>query len=242
MTPLALLLALLGPSTATEPDRSSVAVLIVADERPPMEVLARELAARARARSEIVTPDAVPPTLAGRPAVVMYVHKDLPEPAEQALLGYARAGGRLVLLHHAISSSKRANREWLPALGVTLPAGDVATGGYKYVDDATFEVENRARRDPVTTRGVPYSRAGHSFTMRETEVYLNHVLDGPRTTLLRLRWKDPGTGTTWQQDTAGWRRPLGRGIVYYFMPGHKASDFANPSYAQILTNAITGRP
>ena len=43
------------------------------------------------------------------------------------------------------------------------------------------------------------------------------------------------------QDRGGWVKNTGKGMVFYFMPGHNVSDFENPAYAQILLNAVEFR-
>jgi type 1 glutamine amidotransferase len=77
-----------------------------------------------------------------------------------------------------------------------------------------------------------------AFTIPETEVYLNHVLTGPRTPLLALQYTDPKSGRVYFQEDAGWYKSTGKGMVFYFMAGHHARDFEVPAYAQILANAI----
>ena len=34
----------------------------------------------------------------------------------------------------------------------------------------------------------------------------------------------------------------GKGMVFYFMAGHSAKDFENPTYSQIIVNALTYKP
>jgi type 1 glutamine amidotransferase len=80
-----------------------------------------------------------------------------------------------------------------------------------------------------------------TFTAADTEIYLNHQFDGPRTQLLGLKWTEPKSGRTYMQDTVGWEMKVGKGEAYYFMVGHKAADFDIPAYAQILTNAVVAR-
>jgi hypothetical protein len=239
---LSLLFALgqAAPARAAAPP----AVLMIADELPAMQVLADELAARARLKSVIVTPDQVPP-LNVKSTVIVYIHKNLAEPLEIALLDHARAGGKLILLHHTISSGKRTNKYLFEALGIVLPTGEVTAGGYKYIDDTTFDLFNVAPKNPITTRKVKYPKrlsapAADAFTMAKTEIYLNHQLVGPRTLLLGIHWTDD-SGKLYVQETAGWTKPLGKGRLFYFMPGHYPDDFKNPLYAQILTNAVTAR-
>ncbi len=227
-------------------------VLIVADEIPAMEVLAKQFQSRARVESKIVTQAEMPPSLKPYQAVVVYIHRELFEGTERALLEYARGGGKLILIHHSISSGKRKNKQWLPAFRITLPTGKLEAGGYGYYAPATFEVVNLAPRHPVTTRGVKYEkkvqyatgasgpqRDCDAFTAPETEIFLNHRLEGPRTTLLGVKWTDPRSGRTYMQDTAGWHMRLGKGSVFYFMAGHRVEDFTIDPYAQILSNAVS---
>jgi hypothetical protein len=226
-------------------------VLFVADEIPAMEVLSKQFQSKAHVTTEIVQQTAMPAALAPYPAVVVYIHKDIDPAAEAAFLTYLRGGGKLILIHHSISSGKRKNKEWLPAFEITLPMGKTEDGGYFYADPATFEVINVAPGNPITTRGVTYDhkvkyasggegaeKEYGAFTAADTEIYLNHRFDGPRTKLLGLKWTDPKSGRTYQQDTVGWEKKVGEGTVFYFMVGHKAGDFEIPAYAQILTNAL----
>jgi type 1 glutamine amidotransferase len=129
---------------------------------------------------------------------------------------------------------------------VTLPTGDFAAGGYKYFDGATWDLVNLAPGHPIT-KGIKFpkiieysdGKKHPGLTLDSTEIYLNHVLEGPRTVLLGLRYEQPETKKLYQQDTAAWTRPLGKGQVTYFMPGHKATDFDNPLFAQMIANAVT---
>lgn len=231
-------------------DALSRKVLIVADEIPAMKVLAARWEAEASARCLIVAQKELPADLSTFDAVAVYIHGGITPATEQAALAYARAGGRLILIHHSISSGKRKNAGWLPALGVTLPLGDLASGGYAYREDIDLDIVNLAPDHPITTHGVAYPakleyrdrRTLPSFHLRETEVYLNHVYSGQRTSLLGFVYKDAKSGQTYMQDSAGWFMPLGKGLVFYFMPGHSTHDFENPSYARILINALLYAP
>jgi Trehalose utilisation len=222
-------------------------VLIIADGAP-IRILAVQLKAHGIA-SETVSEDAIPASLSSYPAVFVYLHKALAEPAEKAFIAYANAGGKLIVLHHSISSQKRQNPTWLDFLGVKLPEGDVAQGGYKYYDPVNLTLVNLAPKDWITTHDVRWqSRAEYRGEDRDamelpaTEVYLNHVLDGPRTVLLGLKFREEKSGVTYQQDTAGWYKKAGKGSVMYFMAGHSGKEFEDPVYAQILVNAVNYRP
>lgn len=223
-------------------------VLIVADEIPAMEILAGHLKSGAGAECTIVKQDAMPADLAGYGAVMVYIHKTIEEPPEKAFIEYAKGGGKLILLHHSISSGKRKNRYWFPFLGIALPEKDFSEGGYKYFNPVTVEVVNLAPKHFITTHAVKYEstisykgsqRPG--FVLKDTEVYLNHEYSMPRTTLLGLKYKDEKTGVTYEQDTAGWIMEAGKGKVIYFMLGHSGQEYENPAYAQILVNGVKYR-
>lgn len=248
-TPAALgaaLLLLFSPAARAAP--AEIPVLIVADEVPAMEVLAKQLADRVHAKATIINSKQapVPESLAGYRAVLVYIHGALSEAAEKAFLAYGEQGGNLILLHHTISSGKRKNAAWFPALGITLPTGELADGGYKYYDDVNWDLVNLAPSHPIL-KGVKFPQtveyAGGkkrpALPLDDTEIYLNHVLEGPRTPLVGLRFQDAKSGKLFLQDTAAWVKPLGRGQVSYFMPGHKKTDFDRPDYAQMIANAVT---
>lgn len=235
---IALFFLLCYPAFAAE-------VLIVADEIPAMEVLAKHLQSGAGAAPTIVKQDAMPADVSRYAALIVYIHRDIGAPAEKAFINYARSGGKLILLHHSISSGKRKNQYWLPFVGVSLPLGDVGRGGYKYYEPATVQVVNLAPEHYITTHGVKYpekvaykdGRELPGFTLTGSEVYLNHVHTTPKTRLLGLKFTDPA-GKVYMQDTAGWIEKAGEGTVVYFMAGHAVSDFENPVYSQIVINAV----
>ena len=229
-------------------------ILIVADEVPAMEVLAGQFRTRANITSKIVLQTEMPDSLKAFKTVAVYIHKDINEGPEHAFLDYLKDGGKLILLHHSISSGKRKNKDWLPVFEITLPTTKFDEGGYAYFDPATFDVVDLAPGNFVTThevhyaKKVAYSTGGKgpekeldAFSATDTEIYLNHQFDGPRTELLGLKWTEPKSGRTYTQDTVGWKKKVGKGDVYYFMVGHKAGDFEIPAYAQILTNAVVSK-
>ena len=230
-------------------------VLIVADEFPAMQVLADQLKAEEGLACRIVKQAEMPRDLAPFQAVIVYIHRALNAPAEKAMLDYLNHGGRLVALHHSISSGKRTNENWFATFGVDLPKGDVTNGGYQWIEGVTIEVANLAPDQFVTTNKVHYpdmvvpaAQTGGAtaaplpgIRLPESEVYLNHVLAGERTTLLALKYTDAKSGRTWLQRTAGWTRPVGLGRLYYFMPGHSVRDFENSAYTRIVMNAVIAK-
>lgn len=229
------LLSLLGLPLMADFD-----VLAVADELPAMDVLARAMYDRARARLRITTQDVLPADMAQYPAVMVYIHKEITPQAEHAFLNYVNQGGRLILIHHSISSGKRVNKDWLPAFEISLP-----TDSYKYFEGIDVDFVNLAPDNFVTSNGLKWrnqfqykDQKVDGFELHHTEAYINHVFQGPRTILLGMKCTDPKTGQVYMQDTGGWYKKVGKGTVFYFMPGHNAFDFDNVVYAQILANSL----
>ena len=236
--------------------RDSLAeVLIVADEFPAMEVVAARLKSEEHIDSRLVGQTGLPKLLTPFAAVVVYIHGALSETAEEAFIGYANAGGNLVLLHHSISSGKRSNRHWFSFLGVTLPEGGLDQGGYKWIEPAAFDLVNLAPGHfimtnrvtyplnvPYTSTNAPGAGSRPAFRLEHSEVYLNHVLAGPRTVLMGLKYRDEKTGVVYMQDHAGWTKPAGKGRIVYLMPGHRKEDFEDPAYSRIVLNAVIYRP
>ena len=165
-------------------------------------------------------------------------------------------GGKLIVLHHSISSGKRKNAQWFKFLGVALPEGDVNQGGYKWIEPVTLDLVKLAPDHFITTNQVSYPtrigwRAGGAgegetflpgFTLHESEVYLNHVLTEPRTQLLGFRYTDAKSGQVWRQPHAGWLKRVDRGWIVYLLPGHSLKDFEQPAYARIVLNAVIWKP
>lgn len=225
-------------------------ILIVADEIPAMEVLAKALNVQEKLTAKIVTQTDMPATLTPFRAVIVYIHKDLDSIPEKAFVDYAMNGGKLLCLHHSISSAKRKNKLWFSFLGIDLPKKDVAEGGYKYVGDIDMSVVNLAPTHFITTHKITYaSTVGYmregaqketqlsGIVLTKTEGFLNHQLLSPRTILLGFKFTD-ATGKVWQQDRSAWCMPVGKGWLFYSQPGHAVSDFENPIYTQMIANAV----
>lgn len=231
-------------------------VLIVADEMPAMEILAGKLRGSAGVETLIIGQTHLPVELKPFAAVLVYIHRELHETAERAFIDYARSGGKLIVLHHSISSGKRKNKFWFDFLGIRLPTGEVDQGGYQWLEPATLTVVNLAPQHFITRDRVKYPeqtsyRSSNStepmaerdsFSLPDSEVYLNHTFTRPRTVLLGLKYVNEKTGKLYMQESAGWILPAERGWVLYFMPGHSAKDFENPVFGQILVNAVRFDP
>jgi len=231
-------------------------VLIVADEFPAMEVVAGKLKSEEQIPSKLISQKELPASLAPYQAVIVYIHGALSEKAEEAFIDYTRAGGKLVLLHHSISSGKRKNAHWFSFLGVSLPEGDLANGGYKWIEGVAFDLLNLQPNHFIMANkvvypeqvsctnfaAVPGERRLAGFRLEHTEVYLNHKHIEPRTLLMGLKYVDAPSGKTYLHEQAGWLKPAGKGSIIYFMPGHTKEDFENAVYGRIVLNAVIYRP
>lgn len=220
---------------ATAPSR----VLIVHDELPAMQALAARLKREEEIEAGIIEQPGLPTDLTPYAAVVVYIHGNLLPSAEEVLIRYAEAGGKLVLLHHTISSGKRANQRWLSWLGVGLREGPPEEGGYKWIEEVTLGVRRTRARHFITSHLVKWPAGG--IRLHGSEVYLNHHLSGRRQRLLELDYTDP-SGRRWEQQTAGWIRRAGKGWVVYLMPGHTSGDFGDDVYGRVVLNAIIWKP
>lgn len=230
-------------------------VLIVADEHPAMRYVADKLKNEEHIDSKVIWQTNLPPSLKEYQAVIMYIHKALSIKAENAFIDYTKNGGRLVVLHHSISSGKRTNENWFNFLGVSLPLGDVNQGGYKWTEGVNWELVNLNPKHFIMTNKIQYpdqieyestippAKSGKfpGFKLHESEVYVNHMHTEPRPLLMGLKYTDP-SGKTWMQDRAGWIRPSGKGLIVYLMPGHTIHDFENPAYGRMVVNAVIYKP
>jgi len=233
-------------------------LLIVADEPKPMQVLAEFLKSEGGCASTIVDPKDLPPDFGGYEAVFMYIHGQMRPATERALVDYARGGGRLVLLHHAVASARLKNPEFLRLVGIHIPPRDDPQRPWRVIEGIPYAFVNLNPRHYITTHKVQYDRtveyhssdapsvAGQfpALELAGTEVFLNqHFTDGrEKTVLAGFRVVDPKTGAVIMQDRAAWYKPAGKGWVFYFQPGHRAEDFQNRNYAQMIMNALAWKP
>ena len=247
--PVALVCFILAFSASGGPD-----VLIIQDELPQMEVLADFLADKGDLSVKIVDQQGLPDDLAAYRAVIVFIHGKLFEQTETAVLDYTENGGRLICLHHSISSGKAKNKFYFKFLGVQLDKGIMEAGGYKW-EDGSWSIVNLNPHHPITNHNVnwnepiaytssDYPSVEGSFSAialkKDSEVFVNHkYTDGrEKTVLCGLVYKDPATGRTYMQDRAAWLKKQGKGSVFYFMPGHSVSDYKNANIAQIILNAV----
>ena len=204
-------------------------LLVVADEFQAMQILIAQIRAQTKLTSRIVGQTELPTSLSDYRAVLVYIHGDLLAASEHALIDYTTSGGKLILLHHSISSHRRENKEWFHFLKNKLPLGDLLSGGYKHFAPVSFDVVNLMPGNYVASHHVRYDESvpytdpipwtGESPATEhtlpgtrfdDTEAYLNHNLIGARTLLLGLKYRDLVTGKVYMQNTAGWFMDAGK--------------------------------
>lgn len=233
-------------------------ILIVQDELPQMEFLAGFLSKTCGYDVEVKAQAEMPADISPFRGVLVYVHGELFEGPEKTLIAYAKGGGKLILLHHSISSGKRKNKHWFDFLGIKLPEGSWEKGGYRWIEPVGQKVVNVNPTHYVTSHEVKYDgkisfqsdkvKAGEYpcfFLKENSEVYLNHTFtDGDEKTLL-LGFVYDGkevSGKKIMQNTSGWLKKVGRGWLIYLQPGHLVEDFQSAAFRQIIVNAIRWQP
>jgi Trehalose utilisation len=231
-------------------------VLIIADEFPAMQTVAAKLKSEENVNARIIAQKELPTSITEFSAVMVYIHGALSPEVEEACIDYTKAGGKLVLLHHSISSGKRKNAHWFSFLGIELPEGEVGKGGYKWIEGVKWDLVNLNPKHFIMTNKVVYTgrinyrrtnapASGENlagFTLEHSEVYLNHKHVEPRTLLMGLKFEDQKTGQVYTQETAGWVKPAEKGVIIYLMPGHTTRDFENEAYGRIVLNAVIYQP
>ena len=236
----------------------SETVLIVSDEFETLEGLVEFLQTEAGYSVQMAAEDSVPSNLSNMHAVMMYVHGLFPAESAQKLIDYAESGGRLVVLHHGISSKKKLTPSWLPFLGIHLDREEGSEKYYTWLKPVAYDFVNLQPKHYITSHRVTYTRiveyessdrpsAPGRFPAIEfagSEIFINHQFtDGrEKTVLFGYRYRDEKTGQVMMEDRNGWYKPAGKGWLFYFQPGDAATDFQNRNYCQILWNSLTWQP
>lgn len=241
-------------------------VLIVQDEMPAVEVLSHFLRDTGKLNVTVVDQKNFPKDLSPYGAVIGYIHRQLEEPVEVAIIDYTQRGGRYIALHHSISSGKAQNKYYFDFLGIQLdqPAQSkhpVEPGkGYGWVEgeDIVLTLVNLNPHHYITNHRVnwpgmiSYASSDNpsvekrypSISLHDSEVYMNHKFtDGrEKIVLCGLKFLDKRNNRLFMQDRAVWIKQYGEGRIVYIMPGHKPSDYQNPNISQMILNATQWTP
>jgi hypothetical protein len=229
-------------------------VLIIQDERPQMDVLAKFLIEKGKLPVTIVDQQSVPKQLSAYKAVIVFIHRQLHQQTERAIIDYTKAGGRLICLHHSISSRKAENKFYFDFLGMQLNKGPMEDGGYAwkasswtlvnlnpkhYITNHDIEWEEQVTYSSSDQPTVEKSHPGINLK-DDSEVFINHrFTDGrEKTVLCGLIYTDKATGKTYMQDRGAWIKSRGKGTIVYLMPGHCESDYQNENIARMVLNAV----
>jgi hypothetical protein len=229
-------------------------VIIVQDEMPQMEVLAKFLREKGKCSVTITDQNSFPKDLSAYDAVIVFIHRDLQENTENSIINYTQKGGKLICLHHSISSKKAQNKFYFDFLGIRLDKGPMEKGGYKW-KESSWSLVNLNSKHFITNFNVSWNenisyapsdypsskRAYPGITLKQdSEVFINHKFtDGrEKIVLCGLVYYDKESDKTYMQDRGAWIKRQGKGTILYFMPGHIASDYENKNISQMILNAI----
>jgi hypothetical protein len=229
-------------------------VLIIHDELPQMQVLAHFLREKGRLSADITEQQTSPGNLSVYDAVLVFIHGDLEEKTENSIIKYTKDGGRLICLHHSISSKKALNEFYFDFLGVRLDKGPMEKGGYKWKQSGWLLVNLNpkhfiTRTDVKWNERVNYTPSDYPSSEKEylciklkndSEVFINHKFtDGrEKVVLCGIVYDDEQSNTTYMQDRGAWIKKQGKGTIIYFMPGHSSSDYENKNISQMILNAV----
>ena len=229
-------------------------VIIVQDEMPQMEVLVKFLRENGKLSVTITDQRSFPENLSAYDAVIVFIHRDLQENTENSIIKYTKNGGKLICLHHSISSKKAQNKFYFDFLGIRLDKGPMEKGGYKW-KESSWSLVNLNSKHFITNfnvnwnEKVTYAPSDYPSTeslypgitfKQDSEVFINHKFtDGrEKIVLCGLVYHDKESDKTYMQDRGAWIKRQGKGTILYFMPGHIASDYENKNISQMILNAI----
>jgi hypothetical protein len=247
-----LLIAVLTCGVSAQTKQSGV--LIIQDERPQTDVLANFLTEKGKLSVTIVEQKSLPQLTSIYKAVIVFIHGRLYEQTERAIIDYTKAGGRLICLHHSISSRKAENKFYFDFLGMQLNKGPMEDGGYAW-KASSWKLVNLNKKHYITNHNIEweeqviYTSSDQPSVEKtypginlkdDSEVFINHrFTDGrEKTVLCGLIYTDKTTGRTYMQDRGAWIKSQGKGTIVYLMPGHCVSDYQNENITQMILNAI----
>jgi hypothetical protein len=240
---------ILGSSSPRQPE-----VIIVQDEMPQMEVLVKFLRENGKLSVTVTDQGSFPKDLSAYDAVIVFIHGDLKEKTENSIINYTKKGGKLICLHHSISSKKTQNKFYFDFLGIRLDKGPMEKGGYKW-KESSWSLVNLNSKHFITNFNVNWNekvaytpsdypsskRAYPCITLKQdSEVFINHKFtDGrEKVVLCGIVYHDNESDKTYMQDRGAWIKRQDKGTIIYFMPGHIASDYENKNISQMILNAI----
>jgi hypothetical protein len=92
-----------------------------------------------------------------QPQAIITYNKNLYTPTTvKALINYTNNGGRLIALHHNISSMMLRRPEWLNFCQIEIIRGPGVEYPWSVIEGGDLYLYNLAPRHPVTTDGISY--------------------------------------------------------------------------------------
>jgi len=229
-------------------------VIVIQDELPQMKVLSKFLREKGQLSVTITDQTSFPQDLSVYDAVIVFIHGNLSQNTEKAIIKYTKNGGKLICLHHSISSAKAKNKFYFNFIGIQLDTGPMEKGGYKWKESSWSLVNLNlqhfiTKTDIKWNEKINYTPSDHPssekvyqcITLKEdSEVFINHKFtDGrQKVVLCGTAYYDKDSDKTYMQDRGAWIKRQGKGNIIYFMPGHIASDYENKNISQMILNAI----
>ena len=223
-------------------------VLIVSDEWPQMMIIFEELKRIEKYHADTTSQENIDLGLNQYDAIFMYVHAVLIENVAEKLIEFTHNGGKLIVLHHGIASSKINNPNWLNFVGIELYPRDHNNYPWKVVHHTTHRMVNLAPGHFITSNNINYSEKqvfisdhGGSFSgtfdafdLEDTEVFINQTFTDNHSKTILFGFVNDSI----MQPTSGWYEKKGTGWLYYFQAGHAQSDYRNMNFMQVLLNAL----
>ncbi len=229
-------------------------VIIIQDELPQMKVLAKFLRETGKLSVTISDQTSFPQDLSIYDSVIVFIHGDLSKKTENSIIKYTKNGGKLICLHHSISSKKAKNKFYFDFLGIQLDKGTMEEGGYKWKQSSWSLVNLNpqhfiTKTDIKWNKEINYTPSDHPSSEKtypcivlkdDSEVFINHKFtDGrQKIVLCGIVYHDKDSDKTYMQDRGAWIKKQGKGNILYFMPGHTVSDYQNKNISQMILNAI----
>lgn len=207
-------------------------------------------------------------------AIITYNKNCYSNTTVSALIEFTQKGGRLIALHHNISSMMMRQPKWLAFAKVQIEKGEHAKYPWSVMEGGDLFLFNLSPNHPITTNNVTFPDSApiletygmkadasqwvltHALTtvemtkvsqertqpalkFHESEYFINHVLlPAPERVLLFGEYFIfPKKGKAFISANGGWMLPVGRGKLFYFMPGHSSHDY-NEEYCHIIKNAL----
>lgn len=238
-------------------DNQKENILIVADEWPQMHTLAQNINKTGKYKIDSLHQKNIESDLLKYDYIFMYIHSELLKKTEQALIEYANSGGKLIVLHHGIASSKMNNPDWLEFVGIRLYSPDDELYGWKVLHDTTLTMVNLSPGHFITSNKINYNKiidftpnfsnysdsiSGkyQAFDLLNTEIFLNQKFTDSKKK--KLLYGFASKDGTIMQLSCGWYQKTGKGWLFYFQAGHQISDFENENFKQILLNVLEWQP